>query len=181
MDIKNYFELQKQLDAPIVEKHNLQNVDLFPKKKLAFKDELSELLHEWRGHKFWSLDQKPRTKVVRNPTMMEEDKEYYNPLLGEYVDGLHFVLSVGLEKGWEDYIVRAFNVIPVPETVDVKDETVDVFNGLFENPITSPADYVRLMRDYAYLGGLLRFTNEEIEIAYLEKNALNHTRQVLNY
>jgi dimeric dUTPase (all-alpha-NTP-PPase superfamily) len=58
--------------------------------------ELGECANEWRGFKFWSVNQIPHTSAVRVPTMMEEDKEYYNPLLEEYVDGLHFVLELGL-------------------------------------------------------------------------------------
>jgi dimeric dUTPase (all-alpha-NTP-PPase superfamily) len=60
--------------------------------------ELGECANEWRGFKFWSVNQLPHTSAVRTPCMMEEDKEYYNPLLEEYVDGLHFVLELGLDE-----------------------------------------------------------------------------------
>ncbi|MDA6141611.1 dUTPase, partial [Escherichia coli] len=69
------------------------------KRLLAFIVELGECAQEHRGFKYWSKDQQPRTKAVRVPAMMEEDKEYYNPLLEEYVDGLHFVLELGLAYG----------------------------------------------------------------------------------
>ncbi|MCU5511381.1 dUTP diphosphatase [Bacillus cereus] len=65
MNIIHLFQLQKDLDNKIVEKRSLQNVPLFQEKKLSFRDELSELLHMWRGHKFWSGNNKPITKGVR--------------------------------------------------------------------------------------------------------------------
>ena len=101
----SFIPASKDLDNKIVEKRGLQHVPLFQEKKLSFRDELSELLHMWRGHKFWSENNKPITKGVRNKgQMMEEDKVYYNPLLDEFVDALHFALSIGLEREWNKYI-----------------------------------------------------------------------------
>ena len=59
----SFIPASKDLDNKIVEKRGLQHVPLFQEKKLSFRDELSELLHMWRGHKFWSENNKPITKV----------------------------------------------------------------------------------------------------------------------
>lgn len=167
MNIVHLFQLQKELDNKIIEKRGLQNVPLFQEKKLSFRDELSELLHVWRGHKYWSANNKPITKAVRNEgQMMEEDKEYYNPLLDEFVDALHFALSIGLEREWNKYI-DAFVVRN--SKGNTKTEIIDVFNDLYENKLWTAAHYKTLMNDLAYLGAALGFSAIEIYNAYLEK------------
>ncbi|MDZ5608597.1 dUTP diphosphatase [Bacillus pseudomycoides] len=179
MNIIHLFQLQKDLDSTIVENRGLQGVSLFQEKKLAFRDELSELLHEWRGHKYWSANNTPVTKAVRNEgQMMEEDKEYYNPLLDEFVDALHFALSIGLERGWYKYID---SFIVRTNKGHTKTEIIDVFNDLYENKLWSAANYMTLINDLAYLGAALGFTADEIYQAYIEKNKINHERQASNY
>lgn len=179
MNIIHLFQLQKELDNKIVEKQGLQNVLLFQEKKLSFRDELSELLHVWRGHKYWSENNKPITKAVRNEgQMMEEDKVYYNPLLEEFVDALHFALSIGLEREWNKYI-DAFVVRT--NKGHSKTEIIDVFNDLYENKLWNAAHYMTLMNDLAYLGAALGFSAIEIYNAYIEKNKINHDRQASGY
>jgi len=179
MNIVHLFQLQKELDNKIIEKRGLQNVPLFQEKKLSFRDELSELLHVCRGHKYWSANNKPITKAVRNEgQMMEEDKEYYNPLLDEFVDVLPFALSIGLEREWNKYI-DAFVVRN--SKGNTKTEIIDVFNDLYENKLWTAAHYKTLMNDLAYLGAALGFSAIEIYNAYLEKNKINHDRQASGY
>src|SRR5690606_25251306 len=94
------------------------------KKILALQVELGELANEWRGFKFWSKDQEPRTKVKKvcetcggeRYILISEsfgfdkcsdcdgkgDFGETNPLLEEYVDCLHFILSIGLELGMDE-------------------------------------------------------------------------------
>jgi dimeric dUTPase (all-alpha-NTP-PPase superfamily) len=83
MNLEKLFQTQKVLRDRI----GYNEPDRFNKLILALKVELGECANEWRGFKFWSVNQIPHTSAVRVPTMMEEDKEYYNPLLEEYVDG----------------------------------------------------------------------------------------------
>ena len=51
--------------------------------------EIGELANEWRGFKFWSKDQEPRSKEP----LTARGKPYYNPLLEEYADVLHFICN----------------------------------------------------------------------------------------
>ncbi|MEH7457571.1 dUTP diphosphatase [Bacillus sp. JJ1127] len=179
MNIIHLFQLQKELDSKIVEKRGLQKVSLFQKKKLSFRDELSELLHVWRGHKYWSENNRPVTKAVRNEgQMMEEDKQYYNPLLDEFVDTLHFALSIGLEREWNKYID---SFVVRTNRGHTEEDIIDVFNDLYENKLWSAAHYMTLINDLAYLGAALGFTADEIYQAYIEKNQINHQRQASNY
>src|SRR5690554_5668076 len=121
MRLKKLFDIQRKLDERIVEKHGLQGEDLLDKKILALQVELGELANEWRVFKFWSDDQEPRT-TSKCRKCLGEGKGYFfgrrwtgnketcitcggtgineneNPLLEEYVDCLHFILSIGLER-----------------------------------------------------------------------------------
>src|SRR5690625_2713894 len=106
MNWTKLFEAQDKLDKHIEKQKGLQGKDLLNKKILAFVAEFGELLNEWRGFKFWSEDQKANTEVMYclNCEKAFEAKNYVcgcygdyevapfttiNPLLEEYVDGLH--------------------------------------------------------------------------------------------
>jgi dimeric dUTPase (all-alpha-NTP-PPase superfamily) len=117
--------------------------------------------------------------------MMEEDKEYYNPLLEEYVDGLHFVLELGLEIGNELYWDLEIVIDGViREKKMEKTETItDAFHLVFYNTslLTYDDYYIQLFAAYLNLGEMLGFTEEQIEQAYFEKNKINHQRQEVGY
>lgn len=67
MNLYKLFKIQAKLDEKIVKEKGLEGQDLLDKKILALQVELGELANEWRGFKFWSNDQKPRTvKYIEN-------------------------------------------------------------------------------------------------------------------
>src|SRR5690606_1696390 len=107
MNLKHLFELQAKLDERIYAEHPVQEGEnRLAKKILALQVELGELANCWRGFKYWSNDQEPRTKAidfalwVKNGREVDEEGKptncFKNPLLEEYVDCLHFILSIGL-------------------------------------------------------------------------------------
>src|SRR5579875_595315 len=111
MNLTKLFEIQRALDDRIVKEKGLAGKDLVPMKLLALQVELGELANEWRGFKFWSEDQEPRLSnpncdlcegsgVYEKVTDMPDYPEVLtcvcaSPLLEEYVDCLHFILSIG--------------------------------------------------------------------------------------
>src|SRR5690606_9793852 len=119
MNLSKLFEIQRNLDDHIEREHPRQpGEERLAKKILALQVELGELANEWRGFKFWSKDQEPRIKDYKQtkckwcngsgddgtgvcPDCKSSGDVYkeYNPLLEEYVDCLHFILSIGLEIG----------------------------------------------------------------------------------
>lgn len=193
------FEQQKILRDRIA--YNEQ--DRFNKLILALLVELGECANEWRGFKFWSKNQEPRNKNIichackgqgyfAFPNQEEEDCSYCegsgyqekNPLLEEYVDGLHFVLELGIEVNCEK----------IPTLCIVPDNAVDQFNELFyqvshlnwyknEYGFNCVVEgyFEELFGNYMNLGKLLGFTWNEIEQAYFEKNQINHERQNNGY
>src|SRR5690625_4915991 len=104
MNLTKLFETQRILDEKIVKEKGLEGQDLLDEKILALQVELGELANEWRGFKYWSTDQKARTEVFETSPLPNEPLVVKkNPLLEEYVDCLHFILSIGLELGQEDW------------------------------------------------------------------------------
>ena len=121
-----------------------------------------------------------------------------NPMLVEYVDCLHFILSIALEK--IDYCgikleIReiahsAFSQPPVDEV-----SLISQFNGLFldigilyDAAVDKAFDYqtvedayTNVWRTFVGLGEMLGFTWPQIEAAYYAKNEVNHERQLAGY
>jgi dimeric dUTPase (all-alpha-NTP-PPase superfamily) len=169
MNLEKLFQAQKVLRDRI----NYNEPDRFNKLILALLVELGECANEWRGFKFWSVNQLAHTSAVRVPCMMEEDKEFYNPLLEEYVDGLHFVLELGLELGFEDVEIKVTK--PKGKTIEWFTSAFYIINKLETEP--ELWIYNNLFNDYIGLGFKLGFTLEQIEQAYFAKNKINHDRQ----
>lgn len=146
--------------------------DRFEKLILALLVELGECANEWRGFKFWSKDQEPRTFAYGEYIGLGMLRER-NPLLEEYVDGLHFVLELGIEINYKPSYVQPF----------LYGNTLKQFNGLYwEISVMETKDeFEWIIRKYLGLGEMLGFTREQIENAYMEKNAINHQRQEDGY
>lgn len=176
MDIAKLFLLQKELDEHIEKEHPREEGESrLSYKVLALLVELGELANEVRFFKFWSTDRRPRTKAVRVPAMMEEDKEYYNPVLEEYADGWHFILSLGLELGVKEVEISS------SKSDNLEDQFISLFNVISILAVGFHHKYNDVISAYMGLGEMLGFTVEEIEEAYLAKNEINHQRQEAKY
>ncbi len=170
MNLQKLFETQKVLRDRI----NYQREDRFEKLILALLVEIGECANEWRGFKFWSKDQKPRT----NKLMPSKRHYYYNPLLEEYVDGLHFVLELGIELDFVHVAkdlesIKNENITQQFIFISAKVGTFLTYQGI--------TNYLHVVRNYIGLGEMLGFTWEQIEEAYFEKNKVNHERQNTGY
>ncbi|WP_027410204.1 dUTP diphosphatase [Anoxybacteroides tepidamans] len=161
MNIPLLYSLQRQLDERIETQHGLQQENLVDKKVLALLVELGELANETRCFKFWS---------VKPPASQEK-------ILEEYVDGLHFILSLGLDCGFTFGGNRSQKLCssPIEQFLCVYQAVNQFYEAKsFEN-------YEHLFAEYLYLGEQLGFSTEQIERAYTQKNEVNHERQNQNY
>ncbi|OMC86909.1 hypothetical protein BK128_09595 [Viridibacillus sp. FSL H7-0596] len=209
MNLTKLFEAQKELDLYIEQQHPvLPGEDRLSKKILALLVELGECANEWRGFKFWSNDQIAR-EFVPNPKdvcekckglgMLDMEKEFterrfcnecdgcgahfHNPLVEEYVDCLHFILSIGNEIVGEIDDEEIGDIL-----LNAKEEPGDIigtFIVLCSNTVVlgfgNYYDYRDLLTIFLSLGYALGFTPEQIEQAYWEKYEINKQRQQNGY
>jgi len=178
MNLSKLFELQRQLDEHIEREHSPKDGEnRFEKKILALQVELGELANEWRGFKFWSHDQEPRTEMYKfSPLHNEPLIVKTNPLLEEYVDCLHFILSIGLELGMDEIADEldlkkidflASNTI-LSCFIDLSYDIADFYYQRKDDDI-APYLYKYILLEFSKLGEMLGFTWEQIEQAYMEK------------
>lgn len=161
MDWTILFNMQQELDLYIESNHKLTNKDdLFNKRHLALLVELGELANETRCFKFWSNKSRSSKQVI----------------LEEFVDGVHFILSLGLVKGLK------FS----SEVEEVSFDETDQFDKVFESSIVfknepTQTHYDELFINFLQLGKLLGFSEADIQKAYYEKNEINYKRQNEGY
>ncbi|WP_026476900.1 dUTP diphosphatase [Alkaliphilus transvaalensis] len=162
MNINELYHIQKELDRKILKEHQLEGRDLISEKILALQVELGELANETRCFKYWSK-KGPSEKSI---------------ILEEYVDCLHFILSIGLEKQYTSDI----NEVKSDEEVIATHQFLKVYSHLSNfQQNNSKENYLALWQSFIVLGKALGFRWDEITTAYLKKNEINHQRQKEGY
>ncbi len=161
MNFNKMFQMQTELDNRIRLEHQLGNENLIDEKILAFQVELGELANETRCFKYWSLKPPSEKQVI----------------LEEYVDGVHFLLSIGLDL---------HSVDMVDPKLEAEGSLTKQFALLFAlssqlGKSKDVNDFTVLFQQYLLLGKLLHFSATEIEQAYIRKNEVNHQRQNEGY
>lgn len=168
---------------------------------LALLVEIGELTNEWRGFKYWSQNNQPRTTSPCNhcdgsgayPAFTSKchlckgsGLSTKNPLLEEFVDCLHFLLSIGNTLGFQHV-----NLQQQP----AQDNATIAFLHLFQqtnNMVTDITDgqpieqqfkrYTDAFNMLIRIGEQhLNYSWEDIYNAYLRKNQINHERQRTGY
>ena len=161
MKLEPLFDMQKSLDTYIQTEKNISH-DVFLEKGLALLVELAELANETRCFKFWSSKGPSETDII----------------LEEYVDSIHFLLSLGIEKeleGLENW-PTPFEDEPLTKLFI---HTQSSINQFLQNP--TMANYEDVWGRYGAVALNLGFTHEQIVQAYLDKNEKNYERQRSGY
>jgi dimeric dUTPase (all-alpha-NTP-PPase superfamily) len=163
MQLDKLFQMQKSLDSYIEGKHQLQNEDLFDRKVLALLVEIGELANETRCFKFWSIKPSSEREVI----------------LEEFVDGIHFILSLGIECGFDELPLEVSNI---PSLLTITEQFIHIYDrvGIFKKS-RELNDFMMVLELYLQLAALLGITYEEMEQAYIQKNEVNYNRQHNNY
>ncbi|MCM3012524.1 dUTP diphosphatase [Bacillus subtilis] len=110
-----------------------------------------------------------------------------NPLLEEYVDCLHFILSIGNRIGINnDTAIQQIMRQAEERELETKIGIGKTFSHLISLVFgfyfsIDDWTYVRSFERFLNLGKLLGFSSEQIEAAYMDKNAVNHQRQQDGY
>lgn len=160
MKFSELFEMQRALDSFIQQTQNIKR-DVFEEKGLALLIELAELANETRCFKFWS---------TKGPS--ERDV-----LLEEFVDSIHFLLSLGNEKG---YTLDEWPEIQKEE--DLTSWFIKTQQAILTFIDQSTEEhYVQVWKYYGVLAFNLGFSIEDITQAYILKNEKNYERQRTGY
>ncbi|PIC71327.1 dUTPase [Sporosarcina sp. P16b] len=161
MKLHQLFEMQRALDTYIQKNH--QTNETFTERGLALVVELSELANETRCFKFWSTKGPSADSVI----------------LEEYVDSIHFLLSLGIEKGFD-----GLEEWPASDTKDqnLTQQFIQTGQSIYAF-LDSLAfeDYKKIWVNYGALANTLGFTEEQIIQAYIDKNEENYARQRSGY
>lgn len=207
MNLQKLFTAQAELDAYIEQQHPTQpGENRLEKKVLALLVELGECCNEWRGFKFWSNNQEPRMEeqhlciqckgdgLVRDFINFKNNDgnkfkfcprcsgqgavKSKNPLLEEYVDCLHFILSIGNDMYFSQYYNNEYDM-----SLNKSTATSDCFTNIFimASEINSFTGYDETLDAFLDLGNSLGFSAEQIESAYWKKYEINKQRQANGY
>lgn len=161
MKLQELFNMQAELDRFIQSNRDI-NEDVFRKKGLALLVELAELANETRCFKFWSAKGPSERSIV----------------LEEYVDSIHFLLSLGIEKDLD-----ALEIWPDPvaekDLTELFLQTQKAIQEFLEN--YSMSNFREIWSCYGGLALALEFSYDEVLEAYIQKNKTNYERQVDGY
>lgn len=160
MQFRQLFEKQRQLDRFIEENQQVQK-DVFAEKGLALLVELSELANETRCFKFWST-KGPSKRAV---------------LLEEYVDSVHFMLSLGNMRG---FLLEEWPYLKK------KQELTETFLNTTQTILTflqhqTEENYRAMWEQYSIIAYNLDFSIDDVLHAYELKNEKNYERQRNGY
>lgn len=197
MNLNELFQQQKALDQRIVKEKGLQGKDLLKDKTVALICELYECVNENRHFKFWSENREPKrpercfnckgsgcywkfTTETVSGYKLAECKEcdglgnVKNKLLEEYIDTLHFTLSIANDFGYHShkYIEQ--------DKTDLNQLILDITYTAYMVQSIKIEHYINLLVNLVIqLGYELGFAEEEVIAAYFEKNAERDIIKVL--
>ena len=161
MKLKPLFNMQRNLDTYIQTEKKITH-DVFLEKGLALLVELAELANETRCFKFWSSKGASEKDVI----------------LEEYVDSIHFLLSLGNEMNLDD--LELWPVDHPEESLTLLFlHTHSSINKFLLEP--TKENYEDIWSWYGSVATNLGFTHEQIIQAYLDKNEKNYERQRSGY
>ena len=170
MNLKELFEIQAGLDFHIEKNHPpKEGEDRIQKKVLALQVELGEFVNELpEVFKFWSYK-----------------KNNYEKALEEYIDGIHFFLSIGNYIGVNkeaEYGEGNTHKSVMTLLALINKNVADAWWHYSDNKKQDfGLAWLNGFNRYLWLGELLGFTEDMIVQAYLEKNSENHRRQLESY
>lgn len=161
IDLNELFDAQAKLDEEIANKHNITYFTTRNKRILSLFVELGELANSTRCFKYWS--NKPSETIER--------------VLDEYVDGLHFFLSLGIDiktdKKVYHYTKHKNNLT---DQILLTYQALNIFNKK-QNEMS----FIRAFQCFINIIPLLNVNWPKVKKAYYKKLDENYVRQANNY
>jgi len=161
IDLSKLYIKQAELDQRIADNHSVTYANTRERRILALLVEIGEFANATRCFKYWSNKKSEPQDIV----------------LDEYVDGLHFFLSLGIDikvsKKTYNYTKRADNL-----TKQVL-ETYRLASLFYKNQ--DEKSYIKAFQAFINIVPLLKVRWSTIEKAYYKKLGENYNRQDNNY
>ena len=160
-DLTNLYQKQAELDQRIAENHNISYETTRERRILALLVEFGEFANATRCFKYWS----------------NKPSEALDVVLDEYVDGLHFFLSLGIDikakKKQYHYTKHADNLTK---------QILEVYrlSALFYQK-QDEKSYIKAFQAFINITPLLKVRWSTVEKAYYKKLGENYHRQDTNY
>ncbi|WP_031543381.1 dUTP diphosphatase [Mesoplasma photuris] len=156
-------EKQRILDNYIIDSKGFEvNDDILNKKIVAFIVELSEYANEERSFKFWA--NKP-------PSPLEIQ-------LDEYIDGLHFLISIGIQIEYDFNNFKHTN-FGLDNNIDIYLSLINLISEFIKDK--NHENYEDVLNIYLAIAEVKYYSESEIVDAYKLKNKINFERQDNNY
>lgn len=160
-DLTDLYLKQKELDLEIAKNHSITYEGTRNKRTLALLVELGEFANTTRTFKFWSNKGMEEKAIV----------------LDEFADGLHFLLSLGLDQG---YVVDSIDVEDdLASLTDTLLSTYELVSEFYSKQTIN--NYLKMFISYLRCLFKIGFTWEDAKEAYYVKLKENHVRQETNY
>ena len=157
----NLYQKQAELDARIAENHHISYATTRERRILALLVEFGEFANATRCFKYWS----------------NKPSEAQDIVLDEYVDGLHFFLSLGIDikasKKVYHYTKHADNL--TKQILEVYRLSAIFYKKQDEK------SYSKAFQAFINIVPLLKVRWSTIEKAYYKKLGENYSRQDHNY
>ncbi len=161
IDLTSLYDHQAKLDAHIQSTHHVDYATTRQKRLLALLVELGELANETRVFKFWSLKTRSSDDII----------------LDEYADGLHFLLSLGIDAQSEKKVYTIS-----PNHFDAVTSFLNTYQSIHALQITFNAmNLESAMQQYLDLIGCLGYSVTQVLEAYVNKLNVNYQRQQNHY
>ena len=161
IDLNNLYQKQAELDQRIADNHHISYATTRERRILALLVEFGEFANATRCFKYWS----------------NKPSETQDIVLGEYVDGLHFFLSLGIDikvsKRQYNYTKHADNL--TKHILEVYRLAAIFYKKQDEK------SYVKAFQAFINIVPLLKVRWTTIEKAYYKKLGENYHRQDTNY
>lgn len=161
IDLHNLYQKQAELDKRIADNHGITYATTRERRILALLVEIGEFANATRCFKYWS----------------NKSSEPQDIVLDEYVDGLHFFLSLGIDINVSK---KAYN--HTKHASDLTEQILEVYRlaSIFLKK-QDEKSYIKAFQAFINITPLLKVRWSTIEKAYYKKLGENYSRQDNNY
>ena len=161
INLEHLYKKQAELDQRIADNHGVSYATTRPRRTLALLVEIGEFANATRCFKYWS----------------NKPSEAQDIVLDEYVDGLHFFLSLGIDIGVSK---KEYN--HTKHADNLTEQVLEVYRlaSIFYKK-QDEKSYIKAFQAFINITPLLKVRWSTVEKAYYKKLGENYHRQDTNY